>query len=220
MGNTTPMCTGCCRDVNKRSPTVQAMGEEVYGPNSVGAYGTAGVPLPAGSMRPPIATNCKAENETASACDVETESAAATESTSASSTPDISQVNGAQQVVKAFVRSFVKGRNLRVLSTNKDGGTTCTAFLDRQLTTFALQRSGKKDAKKRCIPLENICEISVGAEAAEDVELPLDEFCVTLFLEDGQAIGFRFEDNEERDTFALCLSMFVDGRRGEVKRKS
>lgn len=142
-------------------------------------------------------------------------SAAATDSTAASITPDVGQ---AQLVVKRFVRSLVKGQEVSVLAVN-GGVAECVASLDRKLTTLSLQRSGKKDSKKRGIPLEDVVEICVGDAAREDVELALDEMCVTLMLEGGNAVGFRFSDAEARDTFALCLSMFVDGRRGEVQKK-
>jgi hypothetical protein len=147
----------------------------------------------------------------------ELNSCAGSESTAATTAPDVGQ---AQQVVKNFVRTYVRGRDISVLSVN-GGVALCTATMDRKLTTLSLQRSGKKDGKKRGIPLEDVSEICIGEEMGENgvQELALDELCVTLVLGDGSAVGFRFEDIEERDTFALCLSMFVDGRRGEVVRK-
>lgn len=158
------------------------------------------------------ATAINSERQSDDGCDV---SAAASDSTAASATPDVGK---AQHVVKNFVRNLVKGRTITVLTVN--GSTTqCIASLDRKLTTLSLQRSCKKDAKKRGVPLSDITEVCIGEEAGDEIELPLDEFCVTLLLEDGNAVGFKFEDIEERDTFALCLSMFVDGRRGEVERK-
>eukprot|EP00927_Polykrikos_kofoidii_P012810 TRINITY_DN15554_c0_g1_i1.p1 TRINITY_DN15554_c0_g1~~TRINITY_DN15554_c0_g1_i1.p1 ORF type:complete len:286 (+),score=60.88 TRINITY_DN15554_c0_g1_i1:75-932(+) len=147
-------------------------------------------------------------------------SAAASDSTATSlSRGGSSQLPGqAQQVVKNFVKTYVKGHQVSVLNVN-GGLATCLASLDRSLTTLSLQRANKKDAKKRGIPLEDIGEVCVGTEGGDDVELPLDELCVTLLLTDGQATCFRFGDIEERDTFALCLSMFIDGRRAEVSRK-
>lgn len=142
-------------------------------------------------------------------------------STAASSTPSCvppSDAATAQSVVKQFVRSFVKGRQVTVLVAN--GGTTdCIATLDRKLTTLSIQRAGKTGSKQRHMPLEQIAEVSVGTDAQSEVELEVDDCCVTLLLHDGQAISFRFEDIESRDTFALCLSMFVDGRRDEMARR-
>jgi len=128
------------------------------------------------------------------------------------------QVSDAQVVVKAFVRGLVKGRPMEVLASS--GGTaTCTVFLDRKLTTLSLARAGKEDAKKRNVPLQEISEITVGEESGLEFGLPTTDLCVTLVLENGQAIAFAFEDEEKRDTFALCLSMFVDGRRTEMARR-
>mmetsp|Transcript_29395 Transcript_29395/g.83675 ORF Transcript_29395/g.83675 Transcript_29395/m.83675 type:complete len:126 (+) Transcript_29395:613-990(+) len=78
---------------------------------------------------------------------------------------------------------------------------------------------GSQDSKKRTVPLEDIREVLVGEDASDEVDLPVDGQCVTLLLSDGSAVGFRFDDIEERDTFALCISMFVDGRKGEINRR-
>lgn len=164
----------------------------------------------------------------AAASDGEESSVAATEhsaagtdvstsaSASASSEPE-PDMDAAQQVVKSFVRQLVRGRRVTMLAV-KGGFAECFVSLDRRLTTLAIARSSKKDAKRRGIPLEQITEICVGSDAAGDVELALDEFSVAIFLEDGSCLGFRFADFEERDTFALCLSMFVDGRKGQAKK--
>lgn len=128
------------------------------------------------------------------------------------------EVNQAQAVVKAFVRSLVRGRVVNVLAVN-GGFAECTAFLDRKLTTLSLQRGNKGDGKKRPVALEDVSEIIVGEAGGAEFNLATDELCVTLVLESGQAIGFTFAGDEERDTFALCLTMFVDGRRDEVQRQ-
>lgn len=142
-------------------------------------------------------------------------------------TPDIEQ---AQNVVKNFVRSLVKGLPVCLLSVC--GGTAeCTAFLDRQLTTLELARKGSSTSpsgptrgseselsRKRHIRLEEIVEVIVGESGGKDFQLFTDNFCVTLVLGNGQAVGFKFMDEEERDTFALCLSMFVDSRRMNVPK--
>lgn len=128
--------------------------------------------------------------------------------------PEVAQ---AQTVAKNFVRSLVRGLPVTVLSVT--GGTAeCIAFLDRGLTTLSLQRAGKLEAKRRIVPLEEISEVVVGEYGGQDFNLSTDTLCVTLVFETGQAVSFRFENDEERDTFALCLSMFVDGRRNELAR--
>lgn len=149
---------------------------------------------------------------------VESSVVSAQDTTISASIGDGPSADQAQQVVKSFVRGIVKGRVISVLSTQ--GGTAeCLVTLDRKLTTLSVQRAGKKDSKKRNVPLDKIAEIAVGEDVRDQVELEVDETCVTLLLDDGQAIGFTFPDLEARDTFALCLSMFVDGRRAEVERK-
>merc|ERR1712118_354767 len=113
---------------------------------------------------------------------------------------------------------MVKGRAIHVLSTS-GGKAECIAFLDKKLTMLSLQRAGNEDAKKRAVPLEEIKEVACGEESGQAFGLATDELCVTLVLETGQAMGLSFNDNEARDTFALCISMFVDGRRSEVARR-
>jgi ethanolamine utilization microcompartment shell protein EutS len=122
----------------------------------------------------------------------------------------------AKMVVKRFVRKYVKGQQVTILNVN-GGVSECVVTLDRKLTLLCIQRPG--GLKQRRIHLQDIEEISVGTEAEDEVDLTLDENCVTLLLEDGQAVGISFGDVEERDTFALCISIFVNSRRGEKIRK-
>jgi len=128
------------------------------------------------------------------------------------------KLSEAQKIVKSFVQRIVKGRTLQMLSTS--GGTVeCLVHLDRDLTEMTIQRSNKKDAKKRVIPLQNIEHISVGEDTDGDAELKLDEMSVALMLEEGMMVAFRFEDVEERDAFGMCLGIFVDGNRRKAKRR-
>eukprot|EP00933_Yihiella_yeosuensis_P038126 TRINITY_DN32085_c0_g1_i2.p1 TRINITY_DN32085_c0_g1~~TRINITY_DN32085_c0_g1_i2.p1 ORF type:complete len:222 (-),score=57.18 TRINITY_DN32085_c0_g1_i2:319-984(-) len=128
------------------------------------------------------------------------------------------QAAEAQKTIAKFTKGMVKGRTLPVLATN--GSTIdCIVALDKKLHNLSIQRAGKKDAKKRAIALEEIEKVSVGTDCAEESGLPLDEFCVVFVLKEGQAIAFRIDEIEERDTFALILAMFVDQRTTEVERK-
>lgn len=219
MGNVAALET-CC-NLDKKAPVVMLFEDPTL---------DAGVQVQCRSGFPPATRNAAEDFLPPSARDVREEcaddcegdlgtdrcsSAAASDSTAASTTPDVNQ---AQQVVKHFVKSIVKGQPVSVLAVT-GGVAECVVSLDRKLTTLSLQRAGRKDAKKRAVPLEDICEICVGEDAGEEVELPLDEHCVTLMLEDGNALGFQFDDLESRDTFALCLSMFVDGRRSEKEKQ-
>jgi hypothetical protein len=124
------------------------------------------------------------------------------------------EVTQAQVVVKNFVRGLVKGRRVELLAT-KGGTAECTLFLDRKLTTLF---EGKLHTSLIYVVVD-ISEIAVGAESGEEFGLATTDMCVVLILDGGQAIGIAFPDEEERDTFALCLTMFVDGRRNEIKRK-
>jgi len=138
--------------------------------------------------------------------------------TKASLSPTSSDEGSAKMLVKRFVRKYVKGQQLAILNVN-GGMTECMVTLNRKLTLLSIQRPG--GSKQRCIHLQDIEEISVGTEAEDEVDLILDENCVTLLLEDGQGIGFSFGDMEERDIFAFCISIFVNSRRGEkIRRQS
>ncbi|CAE8722635.1 unnamed protein product, partial [Polarella glacialis] len=69
------------------------------------------------------------------------------------------QAAQAQKVIADFTRKMVKGRSVMVLATT--GSTIeCIASLDRKLHFLSIQRAGKKDAKKRSIPLEEIEKVS------------------------------------------------------------
>jgi len=102
----------------------------------------------------------------------------------------------ALQVVKNFVRSFVQGTAMHKLD---DSGrvTEYFAWLDKKLTTLSLVPL-TKESEPSSILLESISQICA-----------LDDFSVSLHLDRGSVVSFRFDDAEQRDTFALCLSMFV-----------
>jgi len=127
--------------------------------------------------------------------------------------------NQAQNIVAEFVGNIRRGMEVEVLSTSGNSAM-CVVALDRQLTKMTLQRAGKKDGKKREVPLENIDTIAVGTDLPEEVELPVDEFCATFFLLNNDGVlSYRFADMDQRDTFALCIAMFVEGRKKEVARR-
>lgn len=236
---TSPSCSTCCTDLNRRKTEASFAHGDVRDPDAVLVTAmssknadlyAASVPIAQGLRdRGPVTAASSHHHELAENMQPgeisshtptadrqsDDESCESSEMTASSTVPDMGK---AQQVVKSFVRTFVKGRKVSVLTVN--GATAeCIASLDRQLTTLSLQRSANKDAKKRGIALDQVQEVCIGDDASEDIDLPLDDLCVTLLLEDGNAIGFRFEDVEDRDVFALCLSMFVDGRRGELRKQ-
>lgn len=131
-----------------------------------------------------------------------------TESTAPSTCSGTDQSRQAQLLVQDFTRSIVKGCRLSVLTTN-GGAVDCFVSLNRELTTLFVRRSSRQGAKRRSIPLAQIERICAG-EAAGDVGLNLDENCCTLICNSMEAIAFRFNDLEERDTFVLCISLFAD----------
>jgi len=121
--------------------------------------------------------------------------------------------------VKAFVRQMVRGRDLEMLATT-GGSVECTVSLDRDLTEMIIRRSQSEDAKQRVVPLRSVERVAVGSEAEDDVELPVDELCVTLLLEGGRALAFRLGRLEDRDAFASCLTMLISGNRKEGRKRS
>jgi hypothetical protein len=111
-----------------------------------------------------------------------------------------------QQSMKAFVRQMVRGQQMGVIS--PDGQLrTCTCSLDKRLKHYVIELKGSQ----RKIPLTSIAEVYQGTEP-EDIDTPLDEFCSTLTLEQGECITFHFPDVPAREQFAMCLQLLVDGQ--------
>lgn len=128
------------------------------------------------------------------------------------------ELSDAQKLIKKFVQKMVRGRELRMLSTS-GRSLLCLVQLDREIRNISIQLAGKKDAKQRFVSLKSIDEICVGEDVSDDVALPVDENSVTLVLEEGQAIAFQLENLEARDTFAMCMGMFVDGNRKDAEAR-
>jgi len=122
------------------------------------------------------------------------------------------QVRTAQEAAKNFVRALVRGHEVDLLSL-QGGSVRCTAFLDRQLTTLALQRGTGEDATQRHrreIELRDVEEVVVGEDGGSEFGLETDGLSVTLVLRSRRGLAFAFDNESERDTFALCMAMFVD----------
>jgi len=166
---------------------------------------TCGTAYPCGSPGPHAEPLAEDEGESRESWD----------SGAGSSGVDIMQ---AQLVVKNFVRSLVRGTPLTLLSVS-GGLAECIVSVDRELTTLYLQRAGAH-SKKRAVPLEDVFEVTVGECGGKDFNLHTDTMCVTMVLQSGQALAFQFDTEEDRDTFALCFSMFIDARRAEVPNRS
>mmetsp|Transcript_36356 Transcript_36356/g.75862 ORF Transcript_36356/g.75862 Transcript_36356/m.75862 type:complete len:153 (+) Transcript_36356:2-460(+) len=111
-------------------------------------------------------------------------------------------------MVKVFVKGMVRGRKLEVvLKTGKRKACACS--MSRGLDSLKIKLAGHA----KSIGLADVEEIHVGS-GLKRVDTPLDELCVTLILSSQDAVTFRFEDVEERDTFAACLLMFVQKAQG------
>jgi len=134
----------------------------------------------------------------------------------------ISEAGRAQQVVQDFVRNITRGMHLHLLRNSSEPASFTTELvtvsLDKRLRTLSVQRTGPTE-KAQHFGLELVIEVAIGSDIRKTVELPTDDLCVTLLLKDLKALSFRFAKSEDRDVFALCISMFVDGRREEVERK-
>lgn len=112
-----------------------------------------------------------------------------------------------KQTMKAFVKQMIKGREISVLSV--DGQIrTCTCSLDRKLKNFIVEIS----RSSRKIPLSTVSEVFQGKEP-EDIDTPLDELCSTMMLESGECISFRFPTEPDRESFAMCLQIIIDGQK-------
>lgn len=125
----------------------------------------------------------------------------------------------AKRIIKEFVRTMVKGRNLTVVAANGNV-RTCFVSMSRKLDTLKIKAS-EKDKQSRPILLVSIEEILVGtdvagSEACEGLETPLDDLCVTLVLTSLDCITFRMPDMDSRDTLVMCLTMFSNEARAKV----
>lgn len=115
----------------------------------------------------------------------------------------------AKKVINTFVKEMVKGRQMSVV-TKSGGARDVSVSLSRRLDSMTVQAGGST----RQIKLEDIDEIMLG-EDGPTIDTPLDELCATLALASDEYITFRLPDHSHRDTFAMCLMMFVNGIRGE-----
>jgi len=117
----------------------------------------------------------------------------------------------AKRLIKEFVRSMVKGKEIHV-ALPTGSVRTCFVSLTRELETLKI-KANKNDNQSRSVSLADIEEIVVGTDtgtsaACEGLETPLDELSVTLALSSAECITFRMSDVEARDTLVMCLTFF------------
>lgn len=118
------------------------------------------------------------------------------------------QQKQAKAVIKDFVKEMVKGRKITVIS--KAGAIKqVSIFLGRKLDSFKIQAGNNT----RKIPLTDISDLHIGQDGPS-IDTPLDDLCCTMALVAGECLTFRFSDITARDTFAMCMLMFVNGARG------
>jgi len=122
--------------------------------------------------------------------------------------PKIAAQEKPRYTAEELARSFTSGRLLTLLSKN-GSSCECIASLDSKLTALALRFSPHSGAEDSLIDLQKIERICIGEDAGDDIIASLDELCVTLLVENGDVYSFRFDDVDERDTFAFCLTMFI-----------
>jgi len=115
---------------------------------------------------------------------------------------DRQQASEAKKIIKNFVKTMVKGQKMSVMT--QGGPRTCTVSLTRNLDAMKIKAGGQT----RNIGLAQISEMHAGAEVP-GIDTPLDDLCVSLMLESEDCISFCMPDIEARDTFILCLDMFV-----------
>mmetsp|Transcript_121807 Transcript_121807/g.190262 ORF Transcript_121807/g.190262 Transcript_121807/m.190262 type:complete len:215 (+) Transcript_121807:133-777(+) len=130
------------------------------------------------------------------------------------------QQKEAKRIIKEFVRTMVKGRQLTVVPVSGKP-RSCFVSMNRKLDTLKI-RANQNDKNSRAIPLADIEEIVVGtdtagSQACEGLETPLDDLCVTVVLASLDCITFRMADMEARDTLVMCLGMFSNNARAGVE---
>eukprot|EP00927_Polykrikos_kofoidii_P031184 TRINITY_DN26853_c0_g1_i1.p1 TRINITY_DN26853_c0_g1~~TRINITY_DN26853_c0_g1_i1.p1 ORF type:complete len:251 (-),score=40.06 TRINITY_DN26853_c0_g1_i1:522-1274(-) len=110
-----------------------------------------------------------------------------------------------QSTMKAFVKGMVRGRQLSVLCV--DGQLrTCTCSFDRKLRNYSIVIN----KETRSIELSRFREVFQGTEP-KDIATPLDDLCATFVLDNGECLTFRFDTVPDRENFAMCLQIIVDG---------
>lgn len=127
----------------------------------------------------------------------------------------------AKNIIKEFVRTMVKGKQIHVVLPNGNI-RVCFVALSRKLDTLKI-KANEKDKQSRNIALADIEEIVVGQDtgqsgAFEGLETPLDEMSVTLALQSSECITFRMPDPDSRDTLVMCLTMFANEARAKQEQ--
>lgn len=119
-------------------------------------------------------------------------------------------IKEAKKVIRDFVKEMVKGMTINVMATSGQL-RACICSLNRKLDEFRI----KYGTQTRAIKLVDFDQIFIGTDCPDDLTTPLDELCCTIALESGDCISFRFTDLNQRDTFVMCMTMFVNSQKGD-----
>lgn len=127
----------------------------------------------------------------------------------------------ARDLVRKFVRDMVQGKAAKIPPAWPDVcAQAVIVSLDKRMKKLCVRSSDLSVdvSMQLAVPLTSIASIAFGCCHPGEGRLMSTELSVTIFLDEGYgpSIVLEFRDLEERDTFAICLSMFVDGRKVEV----
>jgi hypothetical protein len=170
-------------------------------PGNAGATPATGVKRPffrKGTRGTPLTRNVGTAGMTPMNCDTLT-SASCARGILESGTPSDAVTQA--KTMTDFVRTMMKGSQM---TAKTPGGSMkdVQVALDKTLSSLMVTRDGQE----RCIPLEQIDDISIGQDAEGQVSVRVDDQCLTLLLEDGRCLTLHFEDVDECNAFAECLS--------------
>lgn len=202
------LADGGVRCLNLRSGSGEALAPTPAPAPAPARTLVAAAPLP---EPPPVPSTGPVRSGSNTALDERSEGGGSSTSLGAYQGMSKEQRDSAKKIIKEFVKTMVKGRQLIVVLTSGQIRTV-TVSLNRRLDSLRI-RASAADSQEREIPLLELQEILVGpdlagSEVCEGLETPLDELCVTLALTTGACITFRMPDLESRDTMAMCLTMF------------
>eukprot|EP00434_Breviolum_minutum_P013588 symbB.v1.2.011978.t1/scaffold788.1/size164690/15 len=127
----------------------------------------------------------------------------------------------ARDLVRKFVRDMLQGKAAIIPPAWPDVcAQAVIVSLDKRMKKLCVRSAdATADVSMQLgVPLTSIASIAFGSCNPGEGRLMATELSVTIFFDEGHgpSIVLEFRDLEERDTFAICLSMFVDGRKVEV----
>jgi hypothetical protein len=154
-----------------------------------------------GTRGTPLTRNVATAGMTPMNCDI-LGSANFEQSTSSVLTPSDAVTQG--KSMTKFVKTMMKGSHMMARTPGGSMKDIQIAF-DNKLSSLMITRDGQEC----CIPLEQIDDIAIGQDAEGQVSVRVDDQCVTLLLEDGRGLTLHFEDLDESNAFAECLSKLM-----------